>query len=102
MTLAFCANDGEKIKRNKQHKKKAQGAFLLRRLRDSNPRYPLEVYTLSRRAPSTTRTSLLGGAKIRVSTQKRKIFLALAVVTAPTSSRVIPFKSAILSATCTR
>ena len=30
-----------------------------RRLRDSNPRYPLEVYTLSRRAPSTTRTSLL-------------------------------------------
>jgi hypothetical protein len=30
----------------------------LRRLRDSNPRYPLEVYTLSRRAPSTTRTSL--------------------------------------------
>src|SRR5712675_2170318 len=29
-----------------------------RRLRDSNPRYPLEVYTLSRRAPSTTRTSL--------------------------------------------
>ena len=35
-----------------------------RRLRDSNPRYPLEVYTLSRRAPSTTRTSLqLQGAQ---------------------------------------
>ncbi len=29
-----------------------------RRVRDSNPRYPLEVYTLSRRAPSTTRTTL--------------------------------------------
>ncbi len=32
---------------------------LRRRVRDSNPRYPLEVYTLSRRAPSTTRTTLL-------------------------------------------
>ena len=31
----------------------------MRRGRDSNPRYPLEVYTLSRRAPSTTRTPLL-------------------------------------------
>ena len=32
--------------------------LLLRRERDSNPRYPFEAYTLSRRAPSTTRTSL--------------------------------------------
>ena len=39
-----------------------------RRLRDSNPRYTLEVYTLSRRAPSTTRTSLqLRTAKIQFS-----------------------------------
>ena len=30
-----------------------------RRRRDSNPRYPFEVYTLSRRAPSTARTLLL-------------------------------------------
>src|ERR1051325_2165709 len=29
-----------------------------RRERDSNPRYPFEVHTLSRRAPSTTRPSL--------------------------------------------
>ena len=29
-----------------------------RRVRDSNPRYPFGVYTLSRRAPSTTRTTL--------------------------------------------
>jgi hypothetical protein len=34
----------------------------LRRKRDSNPRYPLEVHTLSRRASSTTRASLLFGA----------------------------------------
>ena len=32
---------------------------LLRRERDSNPRYTFGVYTLSRRAPSTTRTPLL-------------------------------------------
>jgi hypothetical protein len=31
----------------------------LRRGRDSNPRYPFEVYTLSRRALSTTQTPLL-------------------------------------------
>ena len=31
----------------------------LRRERDSNPRYPLGVYTLSRRASSTTRASFL-------------------------------------------
>ncbi len=33
--------------------------FILRREGDSNPRYPLGVYTLSRRASSTTRASLL-------------------------------------------
>ena len=33
--------------------------FYLRRERDSNPRYAFDVYTLSRRAPSTTRTPLL-------------------------------------------
>ena len=31
---------------------------ILRRGRDSNPRYPFGVYTLSRRAPSTTRPPL--------------------------------------------
>ena len=31
----------------------------LRRVRDSNPRTPCEGYTLSRRAPSTTRPTLL-------------------------------------------
>ena len=34
-----------------------------RRGRDSNPRYPFEVYTLSRRALSTTQTSLLFKAR---------------------------------------
>ena len=33
-------------------------SFHLRRPRDSNPRYPLGVYTLSRRASSTTRAGL--------------------------------------------
>ena len=32
--------------------------FISRRKWDSNPRYPFEVYALSRRAPSTTRPSL--------------------------------------------
>ena len=32
--------------------------ILKQRGRDSNPRYPFEVYTLSRRAPSTTRPPL--------------------------------------------
>ena len=32
--------------------------FVWRRERDSNPRYGVTVYTLSRRAPSTTRTPL--------------------------------------------
>ena len=37
-----------------------------RREGDSNPRYPLGVYTLSRRASSTTRAPLLvRGAKVR-------------------------------------
>ena len=45
----------------------------MRRLRDSNPRYPLEVYTLSRRAPSTTRTSLqfIRVAKVRIIYSKK-------------------------------
>ena len=34
--------------------------IFLQRGRDSNPRYPFEVYTLSRRAPSTTRPPLCG------------------------------------------
>ena len=57
--------------------------FLLnrRRLRDSNPRYPLEVYTLSRRAPSTTRTSLLTkGCKFTVCYGSLNKFLAFSVV----------------------
>lgn len=36
----------------------------LQRGRDSNPRNAFGVYTLSRRAPSTTRTPLCEGAKI--------------------------------------
>ena len=32
--------------------------FVWRRERDSNPRYAINVYTLSRRAPSATRTPL--------------------------------------------
>ena len=36
----------------------------LRRERDSNPRNPLGVYTLSRRASSTTRASLQGFVEI--------------------------------------
>ena len=40
--------------------------LVLRREGDSNPRYPLGVYTLSRRASSTTRAPLLvRGAKVR-------------------------------------
>ena len=37
----------------------------MRRKRDSNPRYTLGVYTLSRRASSTTRASLQNVRKIR-------------------------------------
>lgn len=44
--------------------------FFLRRKRDSNPRYPFGAYTLSRRAPSTTRTLL------RLN-RKNKIFNAI-------------------------
>ena len=42
------------------HKKSPdKGLFYMwRRERDSNPRYAVSVYTLSRRAPSTTRTPL--------------------------------------------
>lgn len=52
----------EKVKK-KPCKSMIARFFLLRRERDSNPRYPFEVYTLSRRAPSTTRTPLLGGVQ---------------------------------------
>ena len=45
-----------KLKNPYQHT--ADGDSSLRRGRDSNPRYPLGVYTLSRRAPSTTRPPL--------------------------------------------
>jgi hypothetical protein len=38
--------------------RKGHFCFRLRRGRDSNPRYPFEVYTLSRRALSTTQTPL--------------------------------------------
>ncbi len=45
-----------------QNKKTAfQRVFCLRRDWDSNPGYPFEVHTLSRRAPSTTRTPLRRG-----------------------------------------
>ncbi|MEY2704543.1 MAG: hypothetical protein RL407_605 [Bacteroidota bacterium] len=39
-------------------KKPDYSGFFPQRGRDSNPRYPFGVYTLSRRAPSTTRTPL--------------------------------------------
>gem|GEM_PF-4494241 len=61
---------------------------ILRRLRDSNPRYPLEVYTLSRRAPSTTRTSLLTkGCKFTVCYGSLNKFLAFSVVNSAILSR---------------
>lgn len=53
-----------------------------RRERDSNPRYPFEVYTLSRRAPSTTRTPLLfknSRAEITNFIKAKKIFLLVTV-----------------------
>src|SRR5688572_19059227 len=54
----------------------------MRRLRDSNPRYPFEVYTLSRRAPSTTRTSLqIRAAKIRLKSIGKAVFLSEIVST---------------------
>ena len=43
-------------------KRPARGRFLLwRRERDSNPRYPYEVYTISSRAPSTSSAISPGG-----------------------------------------
>ena len=42
--------------------------YLKRRERDSNPRYTFGVYTLSRRASSTTRASLL--SKNSINTKK--------------------------------
>lgn len=41
-----------------QEKKQCQGHPMCRRRWDSNPRYGFSVYTLSRRAPSATRTLL--------------------------------------------
>ena len=38
--------------------------YLKRREGDSNPRYPLGVYTLSRRASSTTRASFLVDSEV--------------------------------------
>ena len=54
-TLRQQKNENKKI-RMQWH---VSGFFIQRRKRDSNPRYPLGVYTLSRRASSTTRASLL-------------------------------------------
>ncbi|MFM1898292.1 MAG: hypothetical protein RL577_532, partial [Bacteroidota bacterium] len=51
-----------------EHKKSPDFSELcrvLQRGRDSNPRYAFGVYTLSRRAPSTTRTPLCAGCKFR-------------------------------------
>ena len=43
----------------RSQKRPSRGAFTIwRRERDSNPRYAINVYTLSRRAPSATRTPL--------------------------------------------
>lgn len=78
-------------------KKASEFLKLLRRLRDSNPRYPLEVYTLSRRAPSTTRTSLQffafalsyggqEGCKFTVCYRSLNNFFAFSVVNSAISS----------------
>src|SRR6266446_6368041 len=48
-------NTFSSIDKNETNKKLL---ILMRREWDSNPRYPFGVYTLSRRAPSATRTSL--------------------------------------------
>ena len=64
------------------------------------PSKQFPVYTLSKRAPSTTRTNLLRWtAKIKVFAQSRKIFFELLVVASATSSIVTPFISAIFAAT---
>ena len=74
----------------------------MQRGRDSNPRYGFPHTTLSRRAPSTTRTPLcifLRTAKVMFTPQLPNIFWALAVVIAPTSSSVTFFISASFLAT---
>ncbi len=55
-------------------------ARLMRRERDSNPWYPFEVHTLSRRAPSTTRTPLLfyltkSAVKLQIISEPKKFFV---------------------------
>ncbi len=45
----------------------------MQRGRDSNPRYPFEVYTLSRRAPSTTRPPLYYSIFQGVELTKKKV-----------------------------
>ena len=52
----------------------------LRRIKgDSNPRYAFDVYTLSRRASSTTRASLLDSYDriLEIRVQKYSLFLVL-------------------------
>ena len=56
-----AAAGGAQRKRPSQPVRLATAFSFLRREGDSNPRYPLGVYTLSRRASSTTRASLLWG-----------------------------------------
>ena len=61
--LPFLSNEGfSSWPRSPPHKQKTplmRGfLFMWRRARDSNPRYAINVYTLSRRAPSATRTAL--------------------------------------------
>ena len=57
--IGYLCN-GESSKRNSLLKINALAGYCMtrRRGRDSNPRYPFEVYTLSRRALSTTQTPL--------------------------------------------
>ncbi len=60
---------------------------------------PFRVYTLSRRAPSTTRTTLLfeGGQKYSINLYMPNIFWALVVVTAAISAAGIFFTCANFS-----
>ena len=78
------------------------------------PAIPFRVYTLSRRAPSTTRTPLLitrakphygpsrGPQKYKIPPYLPNNFSAFAVVTAATSSTETPFTSASLATTYLR
>jgi hypothetical protein len=79
------------------------------------PAIPFRVYTLSRRAPSTTRTPLLlntargrkpypsrGAQKYNIAPYLPNNFSAFAVVTAATSSTETPFTSASRSTTYRR